>query len=395
MPTTFTRTIRSLNVKGFKRPLLLLFISAVLIISWCLWFFLAKLTLYEISEVARIEVDGSSYTIQSEVSGKVLKSNLTLGQFVEKDQILAILDTKEQDLKLEKIESNLNSIIAQLEVFNKELDLKEKALFQNEKARENALEEVRLQKKVAEIEAVFAKEEKEQFTKLKNKKAIAEVDFKKATTVAEVQQKNVGALKSAVSRIEWENKRDLNEGKVAVERLKREIAILDGEASLLSSTLKEVNQAIDKHSIKASVSGKIGERIKLSPGQMLNVGDVLASIIPDGKLKIQSYFRPEFSLGRIKANQFAEMRIDGFPWTQYGSLTAKVTNVAGEVRNGLIQVELSVLNLSKSEIPVQHGMPGLVEVEVEKISPVNLLFRIAGKFATVGQNKKNQLPNDN
>ena len=82
------------------------------------------------------------------------------------------------------------------------------------------------------------------------------------------------------------------------------------------------------------------------------------------------------------SGQSARIRLDGFPWTQFGSLTATVTQVAGEVRDGRVRVELVVHPTSDSRIPMEHGLPGTVEVEIERVSPATLVLRAAGKLVT-------------
>ena len=46
-----------------------------------------------------------------------------------------------------------------------------------------------------------------------------------------------------------------------------------------------------------------------------------------------------------------------------------------EVRDGQIRVELAFLTDPASPIPFQHGLPGTVEVEVERVSPAALVRR--------------------
>jgi membrane fusion protein (multidrug efflux system) len=90
----------------------------------------------------------------------------------------------------------------------------------------------------------------------------------------------------------------------------------------------------------------------------------------------------EFSpaaLGRIQPGQAARLRLDGFPWVQYGSLAVKVLRVGSELRAGRIRVELDVPHAS-SRIPLQHGLPGAVEIEVERVAPATLLLRVAGRL---------------
>jgi pyruvate-ferredoxin/flavodoxin oxidoreductase len=91
-------------------------------------------------------------------------------------------------------------------------------------------------------------------------------------------------------------------------------------------------------------------------------------------------FLPPAALGRIRPGQPARLRLQGFPWTQYGSIGAMVSDVASEVRDGRVRVELVIDPRAASPIPLQHGLPGTVEVEVERVSPATLTLRAAGQL---------------
>jgi len=56
-----------------------------------------------------------------------------------------------------------------------------------------------------------------------------------------------------------------------------------------------------------------------------------------------------------------------------------VASVAHETRDGQIRVELSLTPDFTSAIPLQHGLSGTVEVEVERVAPVTLVLRAVGK----------------
>jgi len=43
-------------------------------------------------------------------------------------------------------------------------------------------------------------------------------------------------------------------------------------------------------------------------------------------------------------------------------------------------VEMALDSGSDSHIPLQHGLPGSVEVEIETLSPANLVLRKAGSW---------------
>ena len=85
-------------------------------------------------------------------------------------------------------------------------------------------------------------------------------------------------------------------------------------------------------------------------------------------------------MGRIQAGQRARLRLDGFAWTEYGQVSATVSRVASEPRSGRVRVELAVNPESAPLIPSQHGLPGKVEIEIERVSPAELAMRGVGKM---------------
>lgn len=88
---------------------------------------------------------------------------------------------------------------------------------------------------------------------------------------------------------------------------------------------------------------------------------------------------PPAALGRLRPGQPARLRLDSFPWTQYGTVPATVAGVAPEIRDGRLQVELTLQPLATSRIPLQPGLTGSAEVEVERVSPAVLVLRAAGQ----------------
>jgi multidrug resistance efflux pump len=137
---------------------------------------------------------------------------------------------------------------------------------------------------------------------------------------------------------------------------------------------------VERRVIRAPVSGELADVAVIRPGAVVKEGDRLAAIVPSGGLRLVADYPPASAFGRIRAGQSGQLRLQGFPWTQYGSLPVRVERVAGEVRNGMVRVEMSV-DSSASRIPLQHGLPGSVEVEVDRVSPAVLTLRLAGRLA--------------
>lgn len=85
------------------------------------------------------------------------------------------------------------------------------------------------------------------------------------------------------------------------------------------------------------------------------------------------------------------MRLEGFPWTQYGTIAAKVSRVASEIRDGQVRIEFNVEPPAGAQRWLQHGLPGSVEVSVEQVSPAVLVLRAAGQMLTPAPQSREDL----
>jgi membrane fusion protein (multidrug efflux system) len=179
-----------------------------------------------------------------------------------------------------------------------------------------------------------------------------------------------------------EQRRDESDRLAHVEQLNREIVQLEGEVEQLDVQVADLQRAIDHHRVRAPVAGVVGELADVRLGAIVEEGERLAAVVPSGDLQIVAEFTAPDAVGRIATGQSARMRLHGFPWTQYGTLGATVEKVATEAHDGRIRVELEVDADEPADIPLQHGLPGTVEVEVEAVSPLTLVLRAAGRLLT-------------
>jgi multidrug resistance efflux pump len=152
---------------------------------------------------------------------------------------------------------------------------------------------------------------------------------------------------------------------------------LSGLKLRIGATVDRLRSEMELRRVFASEDGIIGEVANLRAGTVIQEGQQLGTIVPEGALKVTAQFDPAVALGRIHVGQTARVRLDGFPWTQFGSVPAVVSKVANEVRDGYVRVDLTPAEFPR--VPLQHGLPGKVEIEIEKISPANLLLRVTGQ----------------
>jgi len=60
------------------------------------------------------------------------------------------------------------------------------------------------------------------------------------------------------------------------------------------------------------------------------------------------------------------MCLRGYPWAEFGVVEGEVTAVASEDRDAKVRVELAVGSSPSLRFPLRHGLPGALEVQVER-----------------------------
>jgi hypothetical protein len=96
-----------------------------------------------------------------------------------------------------------------------------------------------------------------------------------------------------------------------------------------------------------------------------------------GAQRVTALF-PSGTLDRIKRGQAANFYPEGAVWAQAGPIPAIVTGVSPDPTADQARVELA-LRLDRSlPVPLQQGLKGRVEIELERVSPASLVFRSGG-----------------
>ena len=379
MPTAFSRSMRSLAADGCGRSLAGVLSATLLLGGWGAWCLLARVAVYEVTHNARLEVDRAAHPIATPVAGRVAVTRLVVGQEVQAGEVLAELDADAQRLQQEEARVRLGALSTQLAARRQEVTAEEAARQGEQQAARVALDEARAQHREAEVAARAAEEAAAFYARLQVRGLAAQLEL--VRTRAEVDKRRAAAdtRRVAIGRLEAEQQTRERDRLARLERLKREVTQLDGDIATAAATLERLGHAIEQRRIRAPVAGRLGEAAPLHRGAVLREGEILGAILPPSALQVVAYFLPPVALGRLHPGQPAGLRLAGFPWTQYGSLAATVTSVANEVRDGQIRVELHLTPDAAAPIPLQHGLPGTVEVEVERLTPAALVLRVVGQ----------------
>jgi multidrug resistance efflux pump len=166
---------------------------------------------------------------------------------------------------------------------------------------------------------------------------------------------------------------------VAVASLQRDLATVQGQIETSDARIAELQYEIERRNIRAPVSGFISSLSTATRGATVHAGETLGSVVPAEPIRVVARFNQRDAVGRVQAGQPVVLRVDQFPWSQYGTLQGKVVSVASVASDGLIRADVEVVG-SNPNIAVGEGLTGIAEVRTESLRPIYLLLRLAGQF---------------
>ena len=380
MATRFARTTRSLAHDGGRRTLLAWLAAGLLLAAWFAWFVFGRVTLYEVSRHARLEVQQSAHPVAALVPSKVAVNTLVLGQEVHAGDRLIELDAAPEKARLAEEVTHLDAIVPRVASLKKEIASLEQAAARDRAAAAAANDAAQFRTREAAAGVEFARDNERRLREESAVGGVAQIEAARAHSEALKLGASQDALAAESRRLATEAQARAFQQEAQVESLRRSVLSLQGEAASSEATIVRLKQDIDRHIVRAPVSGTVADVAALHTGAYVGQGERLATVVPHGGLIIVADFAPAAVLGRIRPGQHARLRLDGFPWAQYGSIEATVTRVAGEVRDGLVRVEFAPALSAAPRLALQHGLPGSIEVGIEQVSPAQLVLRAAGRF---------------
>ena len=377
---SFFRSVRSLDADGFRWSIVVICLAASLLAAWGAWFILGSVSVYAKTDMARFAVSRSAHPIEAIADGRVIWTTLTLEQKVEKGEIVAEIDSKPLKRQLQEERMRMVALTSQVDALQKELAAEKRALGQANSAALAEIDEAKARLREAEALSQLAEKEAGRSNSLFARNVVSEATKDKAQTEATRKRAAVESLQFYTKKLQFKLNLGKNDRQAGLKHVESEITEIEGYIAAAAGLVERLEYEIDQTRIRAPITGRIGEVAEISIGKVVQKGDRLATVIPSGTHKIVANFPPAEALGRIRPGQTAWFRLHGFPWAQHGTIAATVERVAREVRDGLVRIELSINEEQVSLIPVQHGLPGTIEVEVERICPALLALRAAGRL---------------
>jgi len=135
--------------------------------------------------------------------------------------------------------------------------------------------------------------------------------------------------------------------------------------SELDRQITETTRILQYEDIKAPVAGRIFDMLPSRPGSVVATGETLFKVVPNLKLEAKVFVTNQF-IGFLKKGQKAEVRLDAYPFTEYGSIRGQLSSISYESLQptdqfpyprfiAKIQLETQTLNKNGATFPLKSG----------------------------------------
>jgi membrane fusion protein (multidrug efflux system) len=341
----------------------------------------------KVSSQGRIEPHNAVYRLEPSAAGRVVRSLLNLDEEVKQGDLLIEFDSRSEQLELEQSKATSAAQDQELAVVREQITNKKDELAATGLVDEVAVREAEEREKELAPRHRLA-EQRAQLAQQSPSGSISELEKLERLTEADSLKSNSRAQGLEIVRLRREQAVRRQTIAASLLGLRREELRLEGSLRELKVASDRLQYLIEKKKYRAPASGRLVDVAELAGGDFIADGQRLGTILAaDAEVRVRARF-PKEMVGIVQPGQTAQLKLDGYPWTIYGTVPARVTRVGTEpgiaatpeAIPGTVRVELDIQSPVDPRIQLQHGLTATVEVEVARVSPVALLMRAIGEW---------------
>lgn len=168
-----------------------------------------------------------------------------------------------------------------------------------------------------------------------------------------------------------------------------DLAMRRNESVNLLAGLEQCTESMANRIVLAPASGEIIQSADIQQGSIVNQGQVVAEISPDGELSATCFVKPA-DIGLIREKQEVKIQVDAFNYNEWGMLHGEIVDISDDmiVENGSnaffrirCKPDNTFLTLKNGHRAyIKKGMSLNTRVIVTRRSLFNLLFDKADKW---------------
>jgi len=352
-----------------------------------IWATVAEVPIVKISSQARIEPHNAVHRIEPPSAGRVVKSFLKLDEDTKEGDLLIEFDTRAEQLELDQSKATAEGLQRELVVIREQIANK-----RGEASATGQVDEVAIREALEREQELGPRhklaQERAELALQSPTGAMSEIEKLERRTDVDALGYAKTAQTLAIVRLRREQSVRGQTLTAQMLGLKREELKTEAQLRELAAATARLEYQIERKHYRAPASGHLVDVAELGTGAFIADGQRVGTIVAnDADIRVRARF-PKEVVGMIQPGQTAQLKLDGYPWTIYGTVPAKVTRVGTEpglvatpeAIPGTVRVELDIETPADPRIKLHHGMTATVEVETARVSPIALLMRSIGEW---------------
>jgi membrane fusion protein (multidrug efflux system) len=378
MDPLFPQTLRALETDA---PLGARVAAAVLGVVLALggaWGLVAELPVQVASVRAELRTAGGLHAVDAEAGGTLVRLP-ELGRTVLAGEVVGAIESAEltdallwSERETEALRAAVAAGQARLEQAEASSAILERAS-ELEAAVQQALAEAgaarsQLASQLAERSGGLA----EQGVRPEEERTRAEADAEEAAAQAKASERRarVAGLTASLSALQQQ---------ADVEALRSTLRQLEAALARAEADRSRMQTRRARTTLRAPVDGQVAWVMDRPPGRSIAMGEPLFTVLESGPLELVAWFASGRALGPLQPGQEGVLRLDAYPWTTWGAVPVTVSAVARDPIEGLIRVQLRLIEPLPTTPHLEHGLSGTVLIEVERAAPLALALRSLGR----------------
>ena len=224
--------------------------------------------------------------------------------------------------------------------------------------------------------APLATQRAKDYAELLKKNFVSKHDYYEAQRVRIEQEKELAAQKNRIKEVAagLSESRTQRELLIAETRRKALEELTDAQRRIaaLEQELVKAQQRSKLMRLTSPADGVVQQLVVHTVGGVVTSAQPLMIVVPTGDLLAVEAFVENADIGFVHAGQAAEVKIDSFPFTKYGTIDSQVLMVSHDAiedeKRGLVfsarmQLKRAVMRVEESLINLTPGMSVTVEIK--------------------------------
>ncbi|HHG73850.1 MAG TPA: HlyD family efflux transporter periplasmic adaptor subunit [Persephonella sp.] len=328
-------------------------------------------------------IDGDLIALSSKYPGKIIKLYVSEGDPVRKNQITALLESREYEAQLQGIISQIKAKEKELDAKKVELEILKGTLPEDVKKAQNSITAgtallKELDKNIDSLKKIVKQDDKD-FKRLKalyEKNLVPKKRFEEIQLKLEVDKNKLSSLiekrKQIVSEINTA-KSTLKQAETVlkkIEAFEKGISALESGIKALKAKKRQIEAVVDQMKIKSPADGYVVDKIR-NEGEVVGAGMPVITVVDPASFYLKIYV-DTINNGKIKIGDKAVIFLDAFPDRP---IPAKVVRIAKKaeftpkevaVREDRIQRVYAVhLKPDKPQPVFKIGLPAVGVISID------------------------------